>query len=712
MKAKKVINHRHYVAVATLILTALLSIPLWDTILRLVETVTDFVLSFAYYFDMLINFGGTTTVQPTVNNLSQAITIDSILPMSFDRLEQLFTYWGQAIIDTANMSGYFMIIAAILLLAVPVLLIVLPCLIATWLICKKIALLPNNKPACSDSRLLQLHRKLQRKVYYPTVRYIQSFATFVKQHKAYYIIWLIIFCIISNIASIVLAILSYLLYVIASFDISQLYLQVYKLSIDLTYMLTAMPLLIWMVVAFLIIRHLCCKRAIKKLNNFEEKNRQFISEQDIVLFFVGTMGKGKTTLMTDIAQSLEVMYRDKALELLADNANKFPNFTWRNFETAIEKLVEHKQITTLHSAKQYVNNCKAAFENNPAVDRIWGYDFTLYPLQYTSQLKVESIWDVLISYAKLYIIYYLDTSLIISNYSIRTDGERESTGHFPSWDYDFVSKPPAPLKGNYSHILDYDTLRLGKTMNKANMKNNNEWGIICCTEIAKERGNKNTNAGLSNQDINCNTKNDYFNMSMSYKRHTSTIDGFPFARMLNDDQRPDRLEADALQMMTVITVSDKSKLTLSLPMFWMYELLHDLLYTKLKEFYYKIRKVRSDNTLFSYLLNRLQSSIHNFYNKVYQKYGYYTATIHVADGMNVATNSKHQYYLSTKKVYSKRFATDCYTELLNKHAATSTALQDISTYQDVVPTISEFEQQNSRVIHDMKKFGQDTTATN
>lgn len=78
MKAKN-INHRHYVAIAILLLTALLAIPLWDTILRLVETVTDFALSVAYYFDMLINFGNTTTVQPTVNNLSQAITIDSIL---------------------------------------------------------------------------------------------------------------------------------------------------------------------------------------------------------------------------------------------------------------------------------------------------------------------------------------------------------------------------------------------------------------------------------------------------------------------------------------------------------------------------------------------------------------------------------------------------------------------------------------------------------
>lgn len=123
MKAKN-INHRHYVAIAILLLTALLAIPLWDTILRLVETVTDFALSVAYYFDMLINFGNTTTVQPTVNNLSQAITIDSILPMSFGWLEQLFTYWGQAIIDTSNMSGYFMIIAAVILLALPVLLIV------------------------------------------------------------------------------------------------------------------------------------------------------------------------------------------------------------------------------------------------------------------------------------------------------------------------------------------------------------------------------------------------------------------------------------------------------------------------------------------------------------------------------------------------------------------------------------------------------------
>lgn len=41
-------------------------------------------------------------------------------------------------------------------------------------------------------------------------------------------------------------------------------------------------------------------------------------------------------------------------------------------------------------------------------------------MTYNDELKVCRLWDVLESYARLYFIYIVQSSLLIANYSIRT----------------------------------------------------------------------------------------------------------------------------------------------------------------------------------------------------------------------------------------------------------------------------------------------------
>lgn len=112
--------------------------------------------------------------------------------------------------------------------------------------------------------------------------------------------------------------IAFYLYFCVSFDFGNLYVQVYKLIVDLS-VLSRLPLIVWFgVILFALSRW---RRAVgyRRLMHREMNNRGFINERPIVTLFVGTMGAKKTTTLTDFALSREVMFKDKAYELLLAN---------------------------------------------------------------------------------------------------------------------------------------------------------------------------------------------------------------------------------------------------------------------------------------------------------------------------------------------------------------------------------------------------------
>ena len=96
-------------------------------------------------------------------------------------------------------------------------------------------------------------------------------------------------------------------------------------------------------------------------------------------------------------------------------------------------------------------------------------------------LYEEDIFDVLSTYARLYFIYVIESSLIVSNYSVRETNEQISLGNFPLWNLSFFGNE---TDGRFSHILDFDTLRLGRKVIENNKNTGSfEFGIILITEI-------------------------------------------------------------------------------------------------------------------------------------------------------------------------------------------------------------------------------------
>ena len=295
-------------------------------------------------------------------------------------------------------------------------------------------------------------------MFLPVYRLIQGFIEFIKPKKYVWIMWFAMWLFNLNIVSIVIAFLSFYFYFAISFDIPAVFIQIAKLIIDLQVIFKTIPPWVFVIAGLFILDKIRKNWAMNKLKHFEARNCGFINELPIVSMSCGSMGKRKTTLITDMALSQEVMFRQEALKRLQIADMKFPYFPWILFEDEIKICMRYRVIYNLATIKAWIEKKRKRYEKHKNSDlQLYGYDTEKYPTTYGNGLYEEDIFDVLSTYARLYFIYVIESSLIVSNYSVRETNEQISLGNFPLWNLSFFGKETG---GRFSHILDFDTLRL------------------------------------------------------------------------------------------------------------------------------------------------------------------------------------------------------------------------------------------------------------
>jgi hypothetical protein len=428
---------------------------------------------------------------------------------------------------------------------------------------------------------------------------------------------------------------------------------------------------------------------------------------------VGTMGKGKTTLITDMSLSTEAIFRSKAHELLIETDLKFPHFPYVVLENEIKQAIDNGVIFNLASAGEFITSKETEFN---ATGQICGYDYKKYGLYFDDKKTMIYLFDALRDYAKLYVIYITSSSLIISNYAVRTDFLKKDNGNFPKWNLDFFTRDSKRLKNisRHSHILDFDMLRLGKKLIENNrLSNAFEFGVVAITETGKERGNqyklqeiKETLRKLRNADKEQATQlTDKFNDALKLIRHKCTVCGFPFARVFLDEQRPESLGADARDLCEIVHIKDRTDTQLTMPFYFVGELLHDIIFPKFIDTYNKYRFNRGDNTLLMYLIKKFGSGLHRSYTRIYNRFGYSARLLAIEDGMTGQPVKQCEYYLSTKKIYSDRFSTDAYYDIFaNGLKTVKLGLNDIPEYATHKATEQELKSQNSYFINEITKY--------
>ena len=680
-----------------------------DSYLRFGEAVKDFGLSVGYYFCTL--FGIELNIVPSVTEYSSVMDWSILLPSDLEGFTSQSKSFFALLVDGENFASYWAKVGDVMLVLLKVVAIMLPCLLVLWLVIWRLYKSGNTKHN-KDTVPLKVFKSFSRCLYQPLKRAVLSYRDFLTEHRAVWIFWAVMWAFHLNAASIVTGFLAYYFYFVLSFDVANLYVQVCKLFIDLQVIFRYFP---WWCIAFicwLLFDHWRKSIALNRLRHFEARNCGFINELPIVSMACGSMGKKKTTLITDMVLSQEVMFRQKALEILQQNDMKFPYFPWIAFEDELRRCMEHGTVYNLASVKAWIALKRSRFlRHRNAQTQLYGYDYARYGTTFDDSLKISRLFEVLETYAQAYFIYVLESSLIVANYSVRTDNLMADNGNFPMWLTDFFPKRRRP-QSRHAHILDFDVLRLGRKVLENNPKAGSfEFGVVGITEIGKERGNNLELREIKKGAEDTNQKNDLFNSWLKMCRHSATVDNFPFIKVFTDEQRPESWGADARDLADIINIASCGDMRLALPFYTIEEMLLEWAFNRFLSLYYDFRFRRGDNTLLVHILKSVVAWLWRRNLRIYNRFGYSVLKIEKERGTMDGKTENKKYYLMSAKIYAQRFSTDCFSDYFNDMARRSyTGLADYLEYATEKASVEELRMQNSYFINSLYRDADDDSS--
>ncbi len=684
--------------VLNIILTVLLTVGLAllgafvfrSSFIRLGYACKDFGLSVAFYFCEM--FGISHNITPTVNVIHEVQTPQVTLPTDFDGFKDNTSQYFSLLLSSYNFNGWLSHISGGIADFAKILVIILPCIIAFIFIIKALYKRENNKHG-KDTVPLRVFKAISRVTYQPVKGFVKGYAAFIRENRWILICWVIMSALNFNLATIAVEFFAYYFYFAVTFEFGTIYTQFVKLFADLKTPFVYFPWWTLLFAIYPLFDKFRKRIATARLRHYEARNCGFINELSIVSLTCGSMGKKKTTAITDMALSQEVMFRQKAYDILQKNDMKFPYFPWILFEKAMQAEIENGRIYNLATVKCWVISLEARCE-------LFGYDDERYGLTYDNGLSEENIYGVLSTYAQAYFIYIIESSLIVSNYSIREDNLLIDSGNFPVWLTDFFSTN-FRRSSRHSHILDFDILRLGKKVLENNPNAGSfEFGVIGITEIGKERGNNLELQEKKKSAEEANQKNDKFNSWLKMCRHSATVDNFPFIKVFADEQRPESWGADARDLCDIVNIVQSTEQKLAMPFYTIGDMVAEWAFNRFIGLYYDFRFRRGDNTLLVHVLKSITAWLWKRNVKMYNRYGYSVLKIEKERGTMDGKVQRKKYYLMNAKIYRKRFATDCFADYFNDMAMrTNVGLNDYREYLTECASVNELQAQNSYFIN-------------
>ena len=703
LKRKKKIDYRYYIYFGIFLCCIALGIFVYKTsYIRLWQSIVNLCTATAYYFVEIFKINA--TIEPGISELI-SIDLSSFLPFSVEEM----LYKLKALFPGLFVWEHFKMYITFVLSMLQMLLLCSPMVILiVWATGKLVIssyLKQNDRRG--NSKALEVYLSKVRPKLNAVKSWVIDFCDFGNERK--FIMLLAWYFIISlNVLTIVISALAFYLYFVASFDIPSLFINIVNCLADLLIMFSGLPLVVWLVIVYLVLITIRRNIGFLVLQHNEMKNRGFINSLSLNNLITGTMRAGKNTTEADMIISYEDMLRDKALELILENSHKFPNFPFNEFERKLTKCIEHHTVYNLATARELVKLQKERFLSDMTKDKLYGYDFEEFGLYFNNGMYYEFLFDVLESYAQLYFIYSLPTSLILSSFAIRSGARQISLGHLPMWENDFFRCPPVAeiSPEDMSHVMDFDAFRLGKKVKRDNPNVGSiEFGALGITEKDKERGNSLDHQSLKKDSPEANPKNDLYNTGLKTQGHSATIDFYTFVKSWGDAQRAVDVNASEREVSMELNIVNKSEDMLALPFFEVETLIDKLLVPKFDEFFKKYRYNREDGTLLMYLLHNAVAKYHAYFTRNFNTFGYYVLDIGIVKPGQEEALEIHKYPISRKKTFAKRFATDCLRGFHHQRALnTNVGLADYETYESLHPSWEVWKRQNSYFVNDLEKY--------
>lgn len=550
-------------------------------------------------------------------------------------------------------------------------------------------------------------------------RFFMEFFVFFRERKKYRITLILTALFFLNVFTVLLEFFAYYFYFLFSsdFDLVGLGAQAVKLLYDVFLAFRFLPIWVWVIVGIWIVDKIRREIGYRMLEHQEENLREFIEERGIVQLYCGSMRTGKTTLVTSVLKSLNALARKWAKDGMRDIDMKFSDFPWITLEMMIRTEFNHHRVYNLYTVRQFLESIFRADEvcqSDKSVARryrrylsktygikftntFFGYDTGIFPVEYDGGLGKERIEERILDYAQLYLIY-ITPSLFLMNYSMRHDNDWIDYGNFPEWNDDFFRREPDSVENSImAHILNQDMLRLGKQMDPDDpYVHAFEFGLVGMTEVGKERGNQHDMEGVERKAKEVNQKNDLFDAELKMMGHLATVYHIPFIRFIADEQRPENWGANARELSEIITIRERGRDKLLMPLFALEEVAFLFVNKIFGKIYDEFRANRGDTTLSLWIFKRILKSFYNHYNWIHHTFGGHYNSVKVEKGTQDEKAQKAKLFVANKKVYANVFDTAAWRSLLDDRVKRSkTGLNDVACYRNVSAEIEEFRLQRS-----------------
>lgn len=729
-------DYRHYICSAVTVITLLFGFLFPNVIPRLMESLRDIGTSFAFYFCELM-FPDSNPISATVNKLPSWQLAPELwqpvrlLPETWEQFTQFWSNYLTLLFDKYNFLFYWYAVSNLLFYGSRILLLVFPVALAGIM-----TLSMGQDKTCTErglkSKALIRFEKFLFGCVYPVKDWCKSFVVFLKEHSGYYKAWLALWALYFNLYSIGISFVAYYFYLVSSWDLLSIYMQLLKLQRDLTPAIRFLPGIVWLLIGVKIYNSICRSTAMNTLYAAEHANRVVMNLSSIITSVYGEPNLGKTLTITSMALTAQVKLFDDAFQIMLNRAAQFPNFPWQDFRDYLDYVIDHRVVCDINQAKRFVASRRKAYDyltqkitaaqlqrllrkHPEAWCYFFGYDFIHYRSTYNDELKIIHLYDALESYAAAYLMFSVQSNLLFSNYSIRSDSLIDDKGNLILRNNDFFDRDPAKQAAysQHSHILDFDVIRLGRKIVEGNKKANGApVGVIVVSEIDKEFKNM---MQLKETKINTeetNQKNDLHDAALMMIRHGVVIDGKPFVVILADLQRPEAWGAGGRELGNVIFIPEKLPLIPVLPFFstyWLTEGVFSWIKRKWDKFYTDFQYRRSDDTLPVYLARNLISMISTHYERLQNMFGMKIMPLDIQTGRMDGAVRQDRWHILSKKDFSNRYRTDCLASVFDKSEPNTMYIDDFITYAGELATKEECQLQNSyfqRDIHKMKENNQ------
>ena len=691
-KAKRI---SFYILTSVLfILTALYAVIFCrSAYIRIWQSLKDFGISIAYYATLFVK---SYEIVPTLNNIPES-TYVSFLPETWEGFRELINAWWDSIFVGENFRAYSVEVLLLLEKLSPML---LPAVMLVFILMQipDMILEFRNVKWLQKTRTLKMFENVKYKLYFPCKKYIKDYILWHRGYCFYNLLGFIWLCNL-NVVSVIIAFFAWYFYFAKAFDFANLYIQIVKLSIDLLIFLDCS----FGVLTVFIIVHLFnlwrSSFATKLLLRHQDHNTEFAESLPTAVLVCGWMGLGKTKFITSLGLKFSFIFRNRTLKGMFKYVMYFPDFPWDKLDKIILAQIKKHKIFNIASCEYFFEKEQGYFDRNPLKQHIYGYDIDNFPLYHSIGNKDVYIWDAIRTYSELYTIYFMTCSLLVANYSVREDYIIENCGNFITYHYDFISTPVSEENSHFAHILNWDALRMGKTLVKdSEYKDSFEFGVLMATELGKERENSLETQHLKKDDEACNAKNDLLASRIMYIRHGATVDNFCFAVLLSDEQRAMKLDINIRANCEQIILSSCSKPKLAYPLYFVESLIYDVFVARFSKFFWEYKKAKGNRGLFITILLYLCSVVYCRYEDKYARYGYSVLKFY-RDREDLAGKQEakeEEYYLDFAEIHNDRYKTDTHARFIRARALKSgIGLMDFPTYEGLEATDEELHAQAS-----------------